>query len=288
MFLEERDVPATLTWIGGHGGNVWSNAANWKDQDNNNVVPTWTDTLVFNESATTKSIADMDFVDSKGVQHAQTKLVMTKEFGKSVSINSATGLKVESFQQDSGSITGPKTLTIVGDYLWNDGTIEGAIETAPTSSTRIHDVDITAPVVNKMNGGTFHNYGKVWISAEGGMSLENQGYFFNGAGAEVQIFPLVGNADIRGGSVKDVFHNAVGAKIVAQLGEYHITAALWNAGTVTVADSGTLFIDNSPHTEGGTFIVSDAQSKLVFQDFGTYSFRNASIGGLGLCHLEIG
>src|SRR3954454_4462307 len=56
--LEDRAVPATITWDGGPGGNGtnWLDPVNWRDAGGNDVLPGPYDDVVLNSTGTNPTI----------------------------------------------------------------------------------------------------------------------------------------------------------------------------------------------------------------------------------------
>lgn len=284
--LEERDAPAVFTWIGGApGGNVWSNAANWKAVPPGGV-PGPSDEVEFNSMATTDSFVDIAATNQVSELSLQPTFRRTLNIGKPFEITShltmsattgtlvlnAAGLTSASTTFSRGTIRGGLLLVqsastapnVAGTMTWTGGrltdsilVIHGAGTAGPSQLTINGVVDSTDSTINNDGTITFAG-GRMTIG-----QLNNTGTF-NISGD----FAI--NRDL-GAAAPSTFTNTGILSKTAGAGIATIRTQFHNAGFVNV-NAGTLTLTRNG-THSGSFFV-DAGATLDFAGTGLVATTN--------------
>jgi hypothetical protein len=183
--LEERSVPATISWVNPAGGD-WDSASNWSTD----AVPGAGDDVVINAlnagSTVTHSTAVSDAVNSLS---SQVPLVLSSgslSIANTSTINNA--LTVE-----AGALQGPGDVTVTGHLIVSGGTLSGggsltAAGGAALSGAALSGYTLVIPpgqsasldqVTSVVNGSVLDNQGTLTVSASGNWPA---GLVTNGSG----------------------------------------------------------------------------------------------------------
>src|SRR5262245_14690193 len=119
--LEERSVPATITWDGGPGGtgNVWTTAANWVGD----VLPNANDDAVI-----PVAFSGVTINVTGGVAKTLDTFAALTQSGSTFTIGSAASdvsVLRNGFSLSSGTFTAGGTINISGSSTWTGGTLGG-------------------------------------------------------------------------------------------------------------------------------------------------------------------
>src|SRR5262249_25500991 len=139
--LEDRTAPSTVNWINPAGGN-WNTASNWQDAATGaSRVPGATDDavigfagIVVTHSSTAsdsvhslKSLGTLTVSGGALVFGADSSTQGLSLSGGTVAVADSADLDVQALlRQTGGTLTGPGTVTVSGQWTWSSGTISGA------------------------------------------------------------------------------------------------------------------------------------------------------------------
>lgn len=143
--LEDRCVPALISWDGGGSDNNWSTKENWSGD----VVPTAADTVTLNEETSPTSTVDAAFTIA-GLIIPDAKFLTTLDLSADLTVGTVT--------MASGKIQGAGDLIVNTSMDWSGGMISGTVKNQNTSTLTISD-EVYLP-------GTVKNEGIVNVSAD--------------------------------------------------------------------------------------------------------------------------
>src|SRR5262245_3979522 len=115
--LEDRTVPAAVSWDGGAGTLNWNDAANW----DTNALPTATDDVVIDVPASAITVTHGSGTTSIHSLTCQESLTLS---GGSFSI-AAPSTIAGAFALSGGSLSGAGGLTVSGLTTWTGGGMSG-------------------------------------------------------------------------------------------------------------------------------------------------------------------
>jgi hypothetical protein len=242
--LEDRVVPAAVTWIAGNGD--WDVATNWST----GTVPGAADDVDINVS------------------------------GVTITHTAATAHSVNSLKLEAGTLTGPDSLTVTGQFTWTGGTLGGS-----GSLTAAGGASINGNVT--LDGRTLANAGTAtWAT---GTILAGDGAVFdNQAGGTFHILANTGPIDLSepgnftwsGQGALPTFRNEGSVVQDSGTGRAWIDADFVSSGSVAVS-SGALFLgtarSGNQSSGSGTF-TGGAGTVLLFAGQWTLSSA-ASVAG---------
>jgi hypothetical protein len=243
--LEDRRLPATVTWTNPAGGD-WDRANNWLDDQGVNRKPGPNDQAIIdipgqNGFTVTHSSSAAESAYSLTSQDA---LVLS---GGSLSVSTDSAIN-NALALSGATLTGSGNLTVTGLFSWTAGTLAGPVGSSLTAQGgmtlggsmsldgRTLNNAATATwaaspiVLDTFNGPTINNLAGATFTIRGD---ENLGYFQTGA---TPVFNNAGLLDLQ----------AVGDGILIHM-------AIQNSGTIQV-DSGTVFLGTYVQTAGSTIL----------------------------------
>jgi hypothetical protein len=256
--LEDRTLPATVTWTNPLGGN-WSTASNWST----GKVPTILDDVIINQpgGVTITHSGGNDLVHSLS---STDPLVVS---GGYLFLAEASTLS-SSLTFSAGTLTGGGDLTVNDLFTWTGGTLSGRGSIHANGG-----FTISGTSGKTLDTRSLDYTGTATWSGSGGITLSNHATWNNLAGATLQA---TGNATL-GGST-GTFNNAGLLSKPAGTGTTTINTFLVNSGTVDAA-SGTLNVAGN-NLSSGSFTV-EAGATLAFNG-GTQTLQSSStISGAG-------
>jgi hypothetical protein len=264
--LEERAVPATITWANSSGGD-WDTAANWSPAQ----VPGAGDDAVINTAGITitHGVNDSDSVNSITSNAAFTLSI------SSGSLSVASASTLSALTQSGGTLTGAGTVTVSGLLTWSGGTMSGSGLTVANGG-----MTLSGTHFELLSGRTFDNNGTanwtgdtnyiemqsaaVWNNESGGvLDSENAGQEIYNDGGAASTFNNAGLFELTTGATtttSEVAFNNTGS-VNVQVGELSLTGGGADSGTgsFTVAAGATLGFDDSATTNfSGSASVSGA------------------------------
>jgi hypothetical protein len=184
--LEDRAVPATVTWVNPAGGD-WDTAANWSDgtvsrlpgPSDDAVIPTPGITVTHINSSANDSV------------HSLTSAAALALSGGTLSLGAAS--EVDSLTQTGGTLTGAGDLTVDNALLWTSGTMSGGGHTVVNGTAEIGSrINFLAP---SLSGRTLDNFGSLVVDNGARPFLTANGAFHNQAGA---VAVLDGSGSLNG------------------------------------------------------------------------------------------
>src|SRR5262249_32689699 len=163
--LEDRSVPALITWIGPSEGD-WNNAANWDSKS----VPGMKDDVVILSGASVTYSRGTSFV--KSLSTGGTLLVLGGKLGV------VQDSKISNLQLAGGTLGAKGDLTLAGDVAWTAGSLV-------TKGSIVLSGDMTiSGFGGKRLNGTLDNRGTItWL---GGIGIASGG-IINEATATLSI-----------------------------------------------------------------------------------------------------
>jgi hypothetical protein len=275
--LEERCLPALITWIGGSSGD-WDTAYNW----DLNRVPTSADDAVINFTEFLTVTHATSAIDSV---HSLTSLSAFELSSGSLSIASASSMSQFTLSVD-GTLTGSGDLTVSGLTTWAGGTMGGR-----GATNALGGLEITGGVHNNTTlGRVLNNAAEATLSTGTlyfGPSASEAGVLNNLAGATFDISSDAGLSP-NFGNAGHAFNNQ--GTLIKSDDTFTPTAAsigipLNNSGRVLV-QSGTLSLQGGG-SDSGSFSVSTGTT-LGFAG-GTHALNSgASVSGTGTMWVSSG
>jgi hypothetical protein len=266
--LEDRWMPANITWMGGADTN-WSNPANWVG----GVVPGAQDTAIFDNTSGTHNIAVVDVAFVGPI----AGLTINPSFSGEITV--ANPLTVAgTYSQAGGVVDGAADLTLAGTATWSAGTM-GTNPPAPNGATIIAatgTLTLSSGNDKVLNNRTLNNLGT--ITWTGGNLLGNNGAFLNNRGggtvdmqAATRFYSTAGTAGI--------FFNAGTLKKTVSPGIGSIEVPLNNSNKVQT-QAGTLSVGGNTVDDAGNFDVS-AGATLAFAAGTRNLATQATVTGAG-------
>lgn len=241
--LEDRCVPASVTWIGPDGGD-WDTAANWSTGN----VPGATDDV----SITTPGLT---VVHSQFIADTIASLTATEAItisGGSLTINNDSS--VTDLTLSGGTLAADGTVAITGMFTWGGGTLTGAGTIDAQGG-----LAITGPDAKTLDGATLLNEGTAtWdsagVMAANGPTLWNAGTFTAaGTGLFGPTFQNDGAFLVdptSSGVALTAFFNT--SYVDLQGGNLSVVSFEQSSGATSL-NGGTLSSDNGVALDGGFF-----------------------------------
>ena len=245
--LEDRAVPATLTWINPLGGD-WDTPANWSGGH----LPGSSDTAVINLPGITITHAGTT-ADSIQSLISNNPVILS---AGSLSISSDSSI-ANSLTVAGGSLAESGKLT-VNSLLWSGGTLSGA----GSMTVGAGGINIRPTATVSIQGLTLNNTALATWTGTGSVSLNNGAVFNNLAGATFKDRSNASLIHSNSGS----FLNAGTFIKMTGTGTSDMTASFTNTGSVLV-QSGILQLDGGG---GGTGTIDVAAGTDLNFSSGTY------------------
>ena len=289
--LEERAVPATITWINSGSGN-WDTAANWSTGS----IPGSSDDAVINTAAAaTITIQGGDSLAVHSLTTSATDALALTGGSLSLAANSSLGGNLTisngllfaganltiagTLTQTGGTLAGPGNVTIAGTFQWFGGSMSGAGTTQANGGLQL---GANPGDAETLSARTLINKGAGTFSASDTL-IQNAGASFqNLAGATLDI---KAGAFWSGDDSSDTLVNAGALTVDALGGTVAFDVYFANSGSVAIA-AGTLSLHGGGAETGSTTVASGAT--LLFRAFGDpVAFTStAALTGAGTVELD--
>lgn len=266
--LEDRCVPAAVSWDGGAGTSNWQDANNW-DTD---VAPTSADDAVI-PVAFSASIINVN----GGVARTLDSYAKITQSAGTFSLGAAASdvsMLRNGFSMTNGTFTANGEVDVFGSSSWTGGTIAGggnvtnesgaalsAGSSSPlTLSTTLNNLGAITQqgsnLISSGTGGTLNNSGTYKLAMTISGTAIGSGITFNNTGTLDQT---AGKST----SISGTFNNQGGA-LQAEAGALSMLAGGTNTGaTMIVASGATISLSNTA-TYSGTYSGSGAGSVTLF------------------------
>ncbi|QDU21299.1 PKD domain-containing protein [Urbifossiella limnaea] len=262
--LEDRTVPATVTWDGGGGNFDWNTAANWSAD----VLPGASDDVVIdlgsNNFAVTHSAGDTAIQSLRNL--ASLRLV-----GGTLDIAAASSVAKDLFL--TSTLSGSGNLSIGGEFAWSGGAMTGAGTTTVLAGGTLTGT-----------GGHLRLSGRTLANAGTGSWNSQRFILSNGAAVVNSGSFAIGSLDMYGEAGGGSFTNTTTGSITktanASTAYIYDGVGFSNAGSVQVGN-GTLWID-TPGTSSGSFDGAVNTTLVLYQQNLTATSRVSSAGTVGL------
>src|SRR5262249_13516473 len=240
-------VPHTVAWINPSGGD-WDTAANWKDDQGRNRVPTSTDAVMNGLGGNGFNATHAAGTDSVYSLTSQDALVLS---GGSLSV--AAGSTIDNgLTVSGGTLGGTGDVTVAGPMVWENGVLMG-------SGTVTVDGQLTFGWCNLV-GRTLVTTGRSiwdgregaqrWVDLLGGAQWINRGDMrLNAGGLVLRDYDGTGQTGFRN----------EGSLLVNSASTALFQLPSTNGGSIEV-DAGGISLNMAVGTHGGTFTGLDGTS----------------------------
>jgi hypothetical protein len=266
--LEERAVPATVTWVNPSGGD-WDTAANWSDGTVSRLPGPNDDAVIPTPGITVTHANGFTFDSVRSLTSAATLALS----GGTLEISAAS--EVSGLTQTGGALTGTGDLTVDNSLRWTGGAMSGPGHTALDGTAEIGTG--SGP---SLNGRTLNNFGTAVVDDGASLNITGSAVFNNQPGGTLAL--------LGGGSLSGDF-NPTGrfnnAGLLVKTGLDNATSTVGvpfdNSGTVDV-QTGTLAASQGLTNEGTFGVETNALATVTGGgSSGDLSLAAASRLGIG-------
>ncbi len=263
--LEDRVVPATVTWMNPLGGD-WDTGSNWSTGQ----APGSGDDAVINMTGITitHSASNSDLVKSITSQSALSISNGSLSIANSSSLSSLT--------LSGGTLTGAGTVTVSGLTTWTGGTMSGSGLTVANGGMTIS----SGGGLELLNGRTLDNNAMVnWTGNGNNIYLANAAVWNNGVNGVLDSQNAGQGIDYNGGAAS-AFNNAGTFELTTGATTVTVSVPFNNTGSVSV-QAGKLSLTGGGADSGTDSFTVSGGATLGF-DGGTPSLSaSTSVSGAG-------